>query len=353
MNFKHLLWLLILIPTLAFMGCEGDAGPAGIAGTDGTNGTNGTDGLDGLNGLDGEDGANGSSVPACLECHTNEAFVQLTFEYAQSGHNLGEFVGYAGGRSSCAQCHGKQGFIQYVALGEVPANISDPAAIDCATCHIVHPEAFAIRLTTPVAMMFDETYMLDFGDNSNLCANCHQSRRAEPFVSDPADSFSITSTHYGPHHGPQANVLEGVGFAEIPGTTAYPATSLHLAAGATCVTCHMGTYADNEGGHTWAPALSVCNDCHFGSDVTFDHGGFQTDMRAKLDTLRDRLIVLGVVEHDEEDDSYHPHVGTYPMVEAQAFFNWIGLEEDRSLGAHNPYYFEALLNNSIAAIAAP
>ena len=38
-----------------------------------------------------------------------------------------------------------------------------------------------------------------------------------------ATTFRITSTHYGPHHGAQANVFAGVGFAEIAGSIAYPA----------------------------------------------------------------------------------------------------------------------------------
>ena len=41
------------------------------------------------------------------------------------------------------------------------------------------------------------------------------------------------------------------------------------------------------------------------------------------------------------------------MVQAQAFYNWIGLTEDRSLGVHNPRYVEALLSNSIEALSAP
>ena len=56
------------------------------------------------------------------------------------------------------------------------------------------------------------------------------------------------------------------------------------------------------------------------------------------------------VDEETEEVSYHPVVGTYPMVQAQAFFNWVGLEEDRSLGVHNPRYVEALLTNSIEAL---
>ncbi|NQU84489.1 MAG: hypothetical protein HQ541_01890 [Mariniphaga sp.] len=83
--------------------------------------------------------------------------------------------------------------------------------------------------------------------------------------------------------------------------------------------------------------------------------------------LRDKLIELGVVAEGHEEvyelnpetgeielvvnsDGYHPVVGTYPMAQAQAFFNWVGLEEDRSLGAHNPKYVKALLRNTIEAL---
>ncbi len=340
MNSHRLAWLLFLIPVIALMGCEGDVGPTG---------PNGTDGIDGI------DGINGSSPTVCLECHSDVASLQIQLEYAQSGHKMGEYVGYAGGRESCAQCHSKQGFIQFAVNGDVAGNVSDPAAIDCATCHAVHPEVFALRLIGPVMLISDPTYMLDFGDNSNLCANCHQSRRAEPNISDPGDTFEITSTHYGPHHGPQGNVLEGVGFAEIEGSAPYPTSSLHLSQGAACITCHMYDFAVNaedegEGGHTWATALDACNDCHFSPDDDFDHNGFQSATQVKLDTLRDLLIDLGVVEENEPHD---PIVGTYPMVQAQAFFNWIGLVEDRSLGAHNPGYFDALLDNTIEALTPP
>ena len=95
-----------------------------------------------------------------------------------------------------------------------------------------------------------------------------------------------------------------------------------------------------------------CTGCHASAE-DFDVNGFQTDVQAKLDQLQARLLELGVIEYDAEDESYHPVLGTYPMAQAQAFFNWIGIAEDRSLGVHNPSYVEALLDNSIEAIAPP
>jgi len=111
-------------------------------------------------------------------------------------------------------------------------------------------------------------------------------------------------------------------------------------------------YADGESGHTWWPTVAACTGCHMGAD-DFDIGGTQTENHDKLVALRDRLVELGVVEYVEEDEAFEPVVGTYPMIQAQAFFNWIGLEEDRSLGVHNPAYFEALLDNTLEALTPP
>jgi mono/diheme cytochrome c family protein len=193
--------------------------------------------------------------------------------------------------------------------------------------------------------------------NSNLCANCHQARTAEPNTASPGETFRISNTHYGPHHGPQANIVAGTGFAEIPGSVAYPTagTNFHLVYNGeanSCVGCHMGTYSTehNTGGHSWIPNLAQCIECH-GTDMEdYDYGGKQTATEELLVQLRDKLIELGVVEYIEADAAYEPIVGTYPMIQAQAYYNWIGIEEDRSLGAHNPKYVTALLLNTIAAL---
>ena len=73
-------------------------------------------------------------------------------------------------------------------------------------------------------------------------------------------------------------------------------------------------------------------------------------MEELLVELRDILVANGVLEWVEEDEAYEPVVGEHSMVNAQAFFNWIGLEEDRSMGVHNPQYVIALLKNSIQAL---
>jgi len=335
---KNVLFIVILaVVSLFFIACEGPAGPAGADGADGA------DGIDGYNGVDGN--------VTCLGCHATENFEMKRAEFARSSHSVGEVdEGRADWSGSCVQCHTSEGFIEYATNGTTMGGlVGGDNQFVCKTCHDIHQtfeaQDFALRLTTAVSVvdgsdfLLKGTNFLDVQGNSNLCANCHQARVAEPNIASPGTTFEITSTHYGPHHGAQANTVAGVGFAEVAGSMAYPAegSSFHIAA--SCTGCHM-----YDGNHDFTPQLAACNECH--TTIDFNYGGVQDDISDLLDELRDALIAAGVVAGDDVD-GYHPVVGTYPMAQAQAFFNWIGLTEDRSLGVHNPKYVEALLQNSI------
>ncbi len=347
MKYNSLLKLVLFGFICAFMAtsCVKE-GPMGPAGTDGTNGTNGSDGRPGVDGK-----------VTCLVCHAGTNMDSKQAEFAMSAHSAGAIaVDYAGGRAACAQCHSHEGFTQYSVFNSVLGDITNPSAWECSTCHGLHKSFentdYALRLDQPVVSGADKVTVLDLKGNSNLCAVCHQTRTAEP-NSVPAETFKITNTHYGPHHGPQANVVAGVGFAEIPGDATYPVANSgkHLTmAGASCTGCHMAPFSNKTGGHSFQPNLKACNDCHGVTEENFNYGSVQTEVEHLLETLRDRLVELGVVEYVEADAAFEPKVGTYPMVQAQAYFNWIGLEEDRSLGVHNPKYVKALLLNSIAAL---
>ncbi|MFC1785122.1 hypothetical protein ACFL0J_05795, partial [Candidatus Neomarinimicrobiota bacterium] len=322
-----------------------------------------------------------------LECHATEDFEMKVAQFARSSHNVGavDAERESTWSSSCVQCHTSQGFIEYAADGETMGGIvSGNNQFECKTCHTLHTtftsQDYNLRLTTAASVSGGSDFLLKGNNNlniqgfSNLCANCHQSRRAGPTdeggdmvdlddddvdeTEVPAGSFFISSTHYGPHHGAQANVVAGVGFPEM-GTGAFPApgSSYHMAA--SCTGCHM-----YDGNHDFTPQLDACNDCHATTD--FDYGNVQTDIEDKLDELRDLLVAAGVVEKGHEDiyeinqdtgvielvsyaGEYHPVVGIFTVEEAEAFFIWIGLVEDRSLGVHNPKYVEALLDGAISS----
>ncbi len=312
----------------------------------------GPPGEDGIDGIDGEDGH-----VTCLACHSSNSIETIQAQFAMSVHVAGmNAVDYAGGRAACAKCHSHEGFVQYAEFGQVAGNITNPTAWKCNTCHGIHEEFevsdYALRLNDPVEAIFNEEVTLDLLGNNNLCANCHQSRRPEPLVSNPGEeTFRITSTHYGPHYSTQANVVAGMGLAEIEGSVAYPdaGSNYHLNEQASCNGCHMGDFTSGSGGHTWIPSVQSCNTCHETEDFNF--GGRQTDVAAKLDQIKAKLLEFGVIEGDEEH-GYHPVPGTYPMILVRAFFNWEGIYKDRSYGVHNPRYVNALLVNTLEALNA-
>ena len=122
----------------------------------------------------------------------------------------------------------------------------------------------------------------------------------------------------------------------------------------------------NENDHSFEPSLAACNVCHATND--FDYGGVQEEIEELLDELAVILEANGVIAKGHDDvyainqetgliqlvttvGGYHPVVAIHSLLNSQAFFIWIGLEEDRSLGVHNPKYVIALLENIIEALS--
>ena len=339
-------------------GMAGLTGAAGINGTDGADGADGADGIDGIDGTDGTDGVDGNAT--CLTCHnlTNKAAV--TASYDLSGHAAGGAVDYAGNRTYCAPCHSHELFTE--ATVDLGGNVAAATPISCATCHDFHATLdfendgadYALRATAAVVGIADGlTY--DFGGSSNLCANCHQSRRAYTYYSDidsvwtddvngndsldfvvHADSVYISSSHAGPHHGPQANAINGNGGY---GTSVVPS---HASSG--CTGCHMEGEGLVDGGHTFTPTVASCNTaaCHNDAVTSFDHNGKQTDFDTRMAALAEALVTAGALSGDATD-GYHPHVGIVHEDVFTAFWNYMVLYEDGSRGIHNPGYFANLL----------
>ena len=346
MKLRNLIQLALLATVVMFTvpSCVKE-GPMGAAGTNGTNGNDGKDG-----------------TVSCLACHSGTNMEKKKAEFAMSEHSVGAIaVAYAGGRIGCSQCHSSQGFVQYATMGVANTAISNPSAWECATCHGIHSTFqaadYALRLVGPVKSNVDAAYSFDFKNSSNLCVNCHQARTAEPNKVTPGvATFKITSIHYGPHHGPQGNVVAGVGFAEILGSVAYPAPGSSKHFTPACTGCHMAeSTSPTMGGHSLIPSLDACNKCHNVTEKDYNHGGKQTDIAAKLVLLRDKLVALKVVSAtpnaiDPKITDYYPIVGTFPMLQAQAVYNYFGLNEDKSEGVHNPVYVNALLTNTLEAL---
>ena len=146
-----------------------------------------------------------------------------------------------------------------------------------------------------------------------------------------------SSSHYGPHHGPQSAMLMGIGGQGVEGK---PAAHYSMVED-TCVACHVGEGAN----HSFEPNVAACQGCHADAE-NFDINGTQTEVHELLMQLEEALKAAGML--DEEGEIV---TGEYPEAQAAALWNFVYIEhEDKSMGVHNPTYTRALLEASLAAL---
>ncbi len=290
----------------------------------------------------------------CFTCHGDEGvLLAARGEWQNSIHASGTSVDYTnrGGRD-CTQCHNHQGFLEYVETGAVSAPYNNVSAIHCFTCHAPHERG-------DLSLRVDDAYTLKNGEvfdhnEANLCANCHHANYNVEVI---ADNQPI-SNRFGPHHGPQADLLIGTGGYEFDGEdygSTLHASEENLANG--CIGCHMGNPEAHDGymigGHSFNMVdeesgenlAGVCEGCHDMDEVEgFDYDGRQSQVDSLLDTLGTLLYEYGIV-----DDEFVALTDTVADGDAAgALYNFVLVEEDRSHGIHNPQYITDLLETSIA-----
>ncbi|MFZ9032316.1 MAG: multiheme c-type cytochrome [Robiginitalea sp.] len=377
-------FLMILASGFLFLNCTSDPIP----------GPPGKDGIDGVDGQDGQDGVSGTA--SCVACHSSATRDPINAAFAISSHNNTEENEDAGNSNgtvtrsdsqSCAQCHGEQGYIEFIETGAVAADFPTETPISCATCHDMHrsfdfendgPD-YALRAPDAKQLLLAPSITVDFEGSSNNCISCHQPRPSYPIPALNADGiYVVTSSRFGPHHGPQSTVFEGILGAEIPGSEPYPAPgNVGVADGnghralSSCVNCHMADANEVEiGGHSWHPVESKCIECH--QAVPGEANGFSADM-ATLRTLLQQVegvayqvdeegdpvfdengdyiptetVVVGLLRPGSEDRT---NEGIFSDVAAMGAWNYKTAYEDQSRGIHNPDYIKALLKNSIQAL---
>lgn len=313
----------------------------------------GPPGMDGISGVDG--------TASCIGCHSRSHRDSISAAYNLSLHAIESIISgvplstYTN-RTSCARCHTNEGFIEFMETGAVQDTVPLPTRISCTSCHSNHKtfdfendgQDYALRSIEPVQLIVDETYNIDLGGTSNQCVSCHQPRRSGP-EDDGSGTFEVPNTRWGPHHGPQSTLLEGIQGAELSGSTSYPAPkSAAHRANSNCVQCHMNETTDGfDGSHTFLATNNACIQCHTNGVPTEVAG-----LAAELETLGALLAnvvsqdgtVVGIIQDGE------PQEGTFTFIEAQAAWNYLFIMEDSSEGLHNPEYAKALIRNSIEAL---
>jgi hypothetical protein len=297
----------------------------------------------------------------CAQCHDDPPGHVYVAEWNNSVHAV--TTRDPAGNASCVGCHTAYGFIGRIE-GDTTTNTAY-MAINCQTCHEPHgatlpatnaPNPYIIRTLAAVALM-DGTVVTNAGEGA-LCMQCHHARQ------NAATYASTTkgSAYFGPHEGPQADMLEGVnGFTY--GLT-IPSSAHANAVTNTCVACHMQTIASTDpaylhaGGHTFENSwngedlIAACQQCH-GSITSFDFPvenfdgsgviqGAQTQVQSLLNELSTLLPPTGTIKASLSISSSW----TQPQLEAG--YNWLFVNNDGSLGVHNTAYAVGLLQASIA-----
>lgn len=307
------------------------------------------------------------NVGTCATCHDSGTHHYFPREWALTKHasNIDE-----GGRASCVKCHSGIGFVENlkVEAGDIEAEDMnlDHAAIGCATCHDPHDVTNPHQVRNMDSVTLGNGEVVTEGGMGMLCMNCHKGRRdINTYV---AGQVGDPSSHFGPHHGPQTDMLVGTNAVEY-GQRIRSSTHVNAVEDA-CVTCHMqgsdhsGPEFLNVGQHTlrleWDggtpddPSDDVylteaCAGCH-GPMESFDIPrddfdgdgkveGVQTEVAGLMNTLIMALPPLN--EPEAHADS------TYTEGQLNALFNYDFVLEDGSYGIHNAQYAVGILKASI------
>jgi hypothetical protein len=310
------------------------------------------------------------SVPknsgACNQCHDAPTHHIKSAAWENSMHAV--TTNDPAGNASCVGCHTGTGFIAKMS----GAAITDTTyrSIDCGTCHEPHGmtqpsnDAHLIRNMKSVTLAEGTKVSSTTVGEGILCMQCHMSRQnASTYVDSTAGS-----AHFGPHEGPQADM--------VMGTNGYtygqqiPSSAHQWVVGNSCVDCHMQTVATTDpaflkaGDHTFkttfAPAgkpaedlVGACQTCH-GPEITsfnfplFDYNGDGKiqGVQSEVQSLLDQLSTLLPPNNQVKTALTIDNTWTKPQLEAA--YNWLFVTNDGSKGVHNTAYAVGLLKASIA-----
>jgi hypothetical protein len=292
----------------------------------------------------------------CFNCHSDEN-TQLVAAQLQWEHSVhGSSANTNRSTAPCNGCHTSEGFKMRIETWDMPALVENPTAIHCFTCHAPHTNG-DFRLRVQAAQALQNGFKFDVG-SANLCVSCHHAREnVDTYVKTESGQVNIANSRWGPHHSVQGDMLFGSNGYEYAGFP-YTRTEHRTATENGCVDCHQKfTRNSKVGGHTWNMRwtdedgellnTAACVPCH-GATTSFDRDGIQTEITTLAEELKGLLIARGLLS---ASGSAVP--GTRTSDEAGAIWNYLLIEEDRSLGVHNPNYMRDLLQSAINFLNPP
>ncbi len=321
------------------------------------------------------------SAENCGKCHQG-AHAPYFDEWKESPHAWSTEAGSAwmtefGGsnRASCWGCHegvaagyrlsgDLNKFYGSGAVANRPPTTEMPLSnISCATCHNSHDATNPGQLRTVnnvyLVTANGESPVVTDGGVGKLCMQCHHARRG------PDSQVTQGYANFGPHANPQADMMAGKSAYHPVAPAGFPwAGPSHLRVQNSCKTCHLNRieFSSTTGtavtGHTFLPKVEACANCH-GAISSFDDikalydfdgdrkvEGVQSEVQGLMDVLKMALLASGL---DTTGTTFVRALGDTTRAKIKqraAGFNWVYVENDKSLGVHNPDYAVQLLQQS-------
>ncbi len=272
---------------------------------------------------------------------------------------------------NCIRCHDAVGYINYTKnVGTDTRNITlaSQHMISCQSCHDQHGNnnSSYLRNRPQGSDTLANGVHYSLGEGQT-CADCHKSRKdVRSYI-----NTRVTSSSWGPHHGPQTDVLLGKGAATFNGVP-YVSGSHGTVNPNACVDCHMhatdtsANVINTVGGHSLNMRnesqnydfVAPCQTCHpgktkfsdFMAPQDFDGNGTIQDWETEI---KGCIHNLGAVL---------PHTGTdsvsWSLIAAdsnnvnlrKAYWNYLLITSDNSKGMHNPFYTVNVLLASIGSV---
>ena len=311
------------------------------------------------------------SAGNCGQCHDAPTHHVKNLEWSQTAHAIGAdaFKGPLGSEASCAPCHSGQGFIKtydpdYAATNAMPRGTGNEG-ITCATCHEPHSPGMGAQLRAFASVTLSNGVVNTLGGSGLVCMQCHKARKDGPAYVDSMGSV----TRWGPHHGPQGDMLIGTNAIEYG--MAMPRSRHINVLEDSCVECHMQPTPTNGvnavamnkvGAHTFSlkwtdptnttnvDLTTTCVKCHgeienfnFGGE-DYDRDGVVEGVQAEIQGLMNTVAML---LPPYGSTNMPVPAANWTLSQRRAAYNYMFVWEDRSLGVHNPKYAAAILQASV------
>lgn len=310
----------------------------------------------------------------CAKCHDSPWRYPHYSQWKNSLHSDPLFEGRTVAASSrntfsdCNRCHDGYTYVGFTKNQAYPPNITtaDKEGIGCASCHDPHGNTndYSLRNRPAGSDTLSGGFTYPNAGNGKVCLDCHKARQYNVRLVQT----KVNSAHWGPHGSTQGDVLLGKNAAMFNGIPYISGSHKNITD--MCVGCHMATTTDTGtvtrdkvGGHSMNLHYSAtnydhmtgCVGCHPGKTkfddfiAPEDYDGdntiepWQKEVEGCIKKLRIALPPVGLDSVNWQliaADSNNVNL-------RKAYFNYQYINNDGSLGMHNPFYTIQVLLTSV------